>query len=109
MATRREFLQQIWDEIINGWEKGHWIENQINLPEDQKTGPWGDIGAIVERLLAAGASREDLSRLMSFSSYEATFGLLYLMDDPGLDEGDVPSLRDDLLIADPSGREGRPG
>ena len=40
---------------------------------------------------------------------EAVFGTLYALDDPGVDNGDVFMLHEELLGADPSGLEGRPG
>jgi hypothetical protein len=32
-----------------------------------------------------------------------------MLDDPGIDDGDVIGLHESLLGADPSGKEGRPG
>jgi hypothetical protein len=42
-------------------------------------------------------------------AYETAFSLLYMLDDPGVDAGDVTMLHESLLGADPSGLEGRPG
>jgi hypothetical protein len=59
-------------------------------------------------MLAAGASRRDLCRLLRLTAYEAVFGTLYALSDPGLDgEEDAGTLYEELLMADPSGVDGR--
>jgi len=45
--------------------------------------------------------------LKRFAAYEAAFGLLYMLEDPGVE--DATMLHESLLAADPSGKEGRPG
>jgi hypothetical protein len=40
------------------------------------------------------------------ASYDAVFDLLYKLGDPGVD--DIDGLFEELLMADPSGREGSP-
>jgi hypothetical protein len=64
---------------------------------------------ISARLLASGAAREDLSLIARRASYEAVFRVLYMLDDPGVDGDDNKMMHEELLGADPSGREGRPG
>ena len=71
--------------------------------------PFADAGASLERLLAAGANRRDISLAARFAIYEAVFSLLYMLDDPGVDDNDVFMLQESLLGTDPSGKEGRPG
>ena len=46
---------------------------------------------------------------MRNTAYEAVFSTLYAIGDPGVDGNDVFMLHEDLLSADPSGMEGRPG
>jgi hypothetical protein len=72
-------------------------------------GPFGDTGAAIERLLAAGVSRRDLRFVLRHAAYEAVFGTLYSLSDPGAEDDDVGTLYEGLLSADPSGMEGRPG
>ena len=43
------------------------------------------------------------------SAYEAVFGTLYTINDPGVDNHDVFMLHEHILMADPSGMDGRPG
>jgi hypothetical protein len=35
--------------------------------------------------------------------------LLYMLDDPGVDDDDNKMMHEELLTADPSGKDGRPG
>jgi hypothetical protein len=67
-----------------------------------------DAGEALSRLLAAGADRHDLNAVARAVIYEAVFDVLYMLDDPGVDDGNVFMLHESLLSADPSGREGRP-
>ncbi len=108
MATRDEFLRQVWDEVINPSMSGAWIDYQVDSSKRSPNAPFADSGPAIERLLASGADRRDLSLLARQSAYEAIFSLLYMLDDPGIDDDDA-MLHESLLGADPSGREGRPG
>jgi hypothetical protein len=107
MATRTEFLKQVWDENINAFMAGHWIENLIKTSERQPNSPFADTGIILKKLLTLGASKEDLSFVARYAAYETSFGILYSLEDPGVD--DTSMLHESLLSADPSGKEGRPG
>jgi WD40 repeat protein len=108
MATQEEFLDLVWEQINSAMQE-HWIENDIRESEQNPTAPFADLGPVLKRLLELGASRRDLSLLMRFSAYEAAFGLLYLLNDPGIDENEVEGLHESLLMADPSGLDGGPG
>ena len=71
---------------------------------------FGDTGAAIERIWAAGVSDRDLRLVLRNVAYEAAFGTLHALSDPGPDEeDDVGTLYEELLMADPSGMEGRPG
>lgn len=109
MATREEFLAQIWDNVINGSMAGHWIDNVIAAGERDPESPFADLAPALKRLIALGADRRDLSLISRFASYESAFELLYMLDDPGVDNDDNKMLHESLLSADPSGLEGRPG
>jgi hypothetical protein len=110
MATREELLDHIWNEVINVNLDDQALDNIISNCKRDPEGPFGDTGAALERLLAAGASRRDLRLVLRNIAYEAAFGTLYALCDPGLDEDDdVGALYQELLMADPSGMEGRPG
>lgn len=108
MATREEFLTSIWSDINLAMQE-HWVENNIRESKKNPTAPFSDVGPALERLLEAGASKEDLSILIRHAAYEEAFNVLYLLSDPGIDDDDIEGLHTELLSADPSGLEGRPG
>jgi hypothetical protein len=109
MPTREEFLREVWDTVINAQMRGHWIDNAIAAAQKNPQASFADAGEALERLLAAGASRRDISLVVRAAVYEAAFSLLYMLGDPGVDNDDVFMLHESLLSADPSGHEGRPG
>ena len=109
MATREEFLQQAWVEIINGSMTETWIDHVIDDAENNPDRPFADLGPVLKRLLELGASRRELSLISRFASYEAVFATLYMLDDPGIDDDNDAGLYESLLGADPSGLDGRPG
>lgn len=109
MASREEFLRQMWEEVINSSMQEHWIDNLIRESEKKPDAPFADLGPVLKRLLAAGVDRRDLSLIARQASYEAVFGMLYALSDPGVDGNDIEMLHESLLSADPSGKEGRPG
>lgn len=109
MASRKEFIKQMWDEVINSNMQAHWIDNVIRESEKRPDAPFADLGPVLKQLLAAGVSRRDLSLIARHASYEAVFGALYALSDPGVDDNDLEMLHESLLSGDPSGKEGRPG
>lgn len=109
MATRDEFLRQVWDEVINSGMSGDWIDVFIENQKQNPDAPFADVGPVIERLLASGADRRDIAVISRLAAYETAFALLYMLDDPGVDDDDVFMLHESLLGADPSGMEGRPG
>lgn len=110
MATREELLEHLWKEVINVVLRDDALDNIVKNCKRDPDGPFGDTGAAIERLLAAGASRRDLRLVLRNVAYEAAFGTLYTLSNPGLeDDDDVSTLYEELLTADPSGTEGRPG
>ena len=110
MATREDFLRHLWTDLINPIFRDRALDNIISNSKRRPTGPFGDIGPAIERMLAAGIARRDLSLVLRFATYEAVFGTLYALSDPGLDpDDDAGTLYEELLMADPSGKEGRPG
>jgi hypothetical protein len=109
MPSRETFLRLVWDEIINVPLTSAWIENTIAAAMKDANAPFADAGPALERLLAKGADRRDLCLVARAEIYEAVFSLLYMLDDPGVDDANVFMLQESLLGADPSGKEGRPG
>jgi hypothetical protein len=109
MPTREQFLRLVWDDVINGPMRGSWIQNRITASKKEPGGAFADAGAALERVMAKGVADRDLSLIVRAGIYEAVFSLLYMLDDPGVDGGNVFMLQESLLSADPSTKEGRPG
>jgi hypothetical protein len=93
MARREELLVYLWKDVINLNLRAASLDNIISHCKRNPAAPFGDTGPAIERILAAGAFRQDLCMVLRASAYEAVFGTLY----------------EELLMADPSGMEGRPG
>ena len=109
MATRQELLDHLWKKVINAHLRDEALDNIVRNCKRDPDGPFGDTGAAIERLLAADVSRRDLRFVLRHAAYEAVFGTLYSLSDPGAEDDDVGALYEGLLSADPSGMEGRPG
>lgn len=109
MATRADLLRYLWDQVINSHLRDDAVDNTIaSFDRDSADAPFAEVGNILKKLLAAGASPRDLALLRRFTAYEAVFSTLYALDDPGVDDDDFLMLHEDLLGADPTGMEGRP-
>lgn len=109
MATREELLAHLWQSIINAHLDPVGLDRVIAHCKRRPDDPFADIGPAIERALAAGASPRDLCIIGRGAAYEAVFGTLYALGDPGVDGNEVFGLHESLLGADPSGLEGRPG
>ena len=110
MTTRQEFLEHLWKEVINLYLRDAELDGIVSNDNRHPERPFGDTGAAIERMLAAGVSRRDLSLVLRFAAYNAVFDTLNSLSDPGVDDdSDVGGLYEELLMADPSGMEGRPG
>ena len=83
---RKEFLQAIWRDIINAPLSEVWVENVIRASKKNANGPFADLRPILESMLQTGVSRRELSLLNRFAAYEASFGLLYMLEDPCVEE-----------------------
>lgn len=90
---RDQILRDLWESI-----RGFTAENVRNYPA-------------AARAIDAGAASDDLVVAMTVAAYEATFETLYqltgerdLADLTGSGAGEM--LHEDLLSADPTGREG---
>lgn len=109
MSSRDEFLKHLWEESINPCMRETWIDTVIRESEASPNSPFADLGAVLKRLLALGATRRELSLIARHSASEAVFGTLYALSDPGVEDNDIEMLHESLLTADPTGKEGRPG
>src|SRR5262245_28817605 len=110
MVTREEFLQHLWTVVINPVSRDAALDNIVANCKRNPAAPFGNTGAAIERMLAAGIARRDLSVALRLVAYEAVFGTLYALSDPGLNaDDDAGTLYEELLMAEPSEREDRPG
>jgi hypothetical protein len=110
MATREEFLRYLWTDVIDALSRDQGLDNVIANCRRRPQDAFSDVGPAIERMLAAGVSRQDLCRVLRLTAYEAVFGTLYALSEPGVDGDEDPStLYEELLMADPSGVDGRSG
>jgi hypothetical protein len=86
MATREDFLQHLWTDVINPVFRDAALDNIISNCRRNPAGPFGNTGPAIERMLAAGIARRDLSLVLRLATYEAVFGMLYALSEPGLDQ-----------------------
>lgn len=107
LPSRQEFLALLWNDVINQPMSEAWIDGEIRRAELRPGDPFADVGPLLQKLIALGVSRRELSLLHRHASYGAVFSTLYKLGDPGC--ADPEMLFEDLLTADPSGLEGRAG
>jgi hypothetical protein len=117
------FLHKGWKLVVKH-DDPSWISRARQI----SAGPGGEIGPALERVLAAGGSPKDLTRIVRVMQWELLAGLCELLDDPDvlepqvkevawglfqLDENDRPTeaiscLIESVLELEPNGREMRP-
>lgn len=99
MATREELVEHLWQTVINPLRDPAWMDNVIancrRAPDDS----FAAVGPAIERVLAAGVSPRDLCLITHLTAYEAVFGTLYALGDPGVDGDDVLGLYEDMATA----------
>lgn len=103
MPTREELIDHLWRELINPLEDPSTLDNIIANCRRQPDALFGGVGAAIERALAAGVSAQDLCLIQRSAAYEAIFGTLYAIGDPGVDGDDVFGLYESLASS-PSAR-----
>lgn len=96
MPTREAFVAHLWDTIINPLQEPQRLDNLIANCRRAPDSAFAAAGPAVERMLAAGIPREDIGLLMRSTAYEAVFGTLYALGDPGVDGDEVFGLYEDM-------------
>lgn len=99
MTTRDEFLEMLWNDVINPPADDAWIDRVIQSSERDRNEPFADAGQALKRLRELGASYENIAHIMRSASYEAVFDVLYALDDPGIDNDDHEGLFESLLTS----------
>jgi hypothetical protein len=106
MATREEFLDHLWREVIDALSRGQGLDNVVAHCRRFPDGRFSGTGPAIERMLAAGVSREDICLVMRSTAYEAVLGTLYALGDPGVDPDiDASALYEELGLAEPRGMD----
>ena len=121
------FLRQAWSNVVADGDQ-RWIEAGIAASKRDPEGPYAGVGQALERLIAAGASRDDLTEVVRGMQAELLFGFCYLLEDPSIEEPEaahigwvlveadedgapterpIGGLHESVLETDPSGREMR--
>ena len=99
MATREELVEHLWQTIINPLGEPRALENIIANCRRAPDMAFAQIGPIIERMLAAGIPQADIGTLMRSTAYEAVFGTLYAIGDPGVDGDAVFGLYEDMATS----------
>ena len=128
--ARLVFLRQAWKSIV-AEDDTSWIDPLIQEAERRPRDPGAGAGPALMRMLAAGASREDIAQVVRVMQWQVLAGLAYQLADPGVveypseelpqvswtlfevdEEGEplhpIDGLHESVLDTDPSGREMRP-
>lgn len=122
------FLRQAWSNVVSEGDHA-WMDAAMSRAEAYPDEPYAGVGEALERLLTAGATRDDLSDLVRGMQAQLLFNLCYLLEDPSLPEPElaeigwalvetdanleptsktIGGLHESVLETDPSGREMRP-
>lgn len=128
--ARFVFLRTAWRNVVTDGDTA-WIDPLIQQSEQHPREPGAGIGPALKRLLAAGASREDITEVVRVMQWSVLAGLAYQLSDPGVveypsnempcvnwmlfevDEDGQPlhpidGLHESVLDTDPTDREMRP-
>lgn len=103
MASREDLAEHLWQELINPLADPSTLDNIVANCKRNPEGTFAGVGAAIERALAAGVSPEDLCLINRSATYEAVFGTLYAIGDPGVDDDDVFGLYE-ILATSPGAR-----
>ncbi|HEX8521272.1 MAG TPA: WD40 repeat domain-containing protein [Tepidisphaeraceae bacterium] len=109
MAAKKGFHGRVWDEIINGGMDGKWIDGVIEQAKQRPDDPFADVGPLLAEMLKKGVTKNKIARLARFIRYEAVAETITIAAEDGMDAEALDAAHEDLLTADPSGKDGRPG
>jgi hypothetical protein len=128
--ARFVFLRSAWTNAIAENDTA-WIEGLIQSSERRPRDQGAGAGPALKRLLAAGASREDIAEVVRVMQWQVLYGLAYQLADPGVveypsdelprvnwtlfevtEDGEplhpIDGLDESVLDTEPTGREIRP-
>jgi hypothetical protein len=128
--ARFVFLRQMWKNAVAEGDTT-WMDRVLEATRQRPRDPAAGAGPALERMLAAGASRQDVAEVVRVMQWHLLEGLAYALDDPGVveypseefprvnwalfeveEDGEplhvIDGLHESVLDTDPSGREMRP-
>jgi hypothetical protein len=126
--ARYLFRKQAWERVIGDGQIA-WIDEEIDRASCSPSEPYAGLGLALQRVLDAGASREDISEIGRCLQAQALSGISYLIDGPAYEEPKLENiqwrlfrvnqdetprgepiggLHESVLETDPTGREMRP-
>jgi len=108
-AAKKGFSARAWEEIINGDMTGGWIDGTIEAARNRPDDPFADSGPLLQAILKKGVTKADICRLARHIRYETVFETVQLAAEEELDSEQLEGVHEELLMADPSGKDGRPG
>lgn len=98
--ARYLFLREAWKWVVDAKDV-NWIRDVAAVKDNA---PGGTIGPALERLLALGASAEDLTTVAGVMQWGLLSALCYLLDDPGDVEPEVRDIAWQLFQIDERGQ-----
>jgi hypothetical protein len=121
------FLRQAWRAVVAD-DDPSWITGAISRAEAHPTEPYAGVGLALAKLVARGATHQELTDLVRGMQAQLLFAVCYLLEDPGELEPEVrdvswalvqcdkdgnlgdriSALHESVLETDPTGREMRP-
>jgi hypothetical protein len=128
--ARFVFLRQAWTNVIADGNTS-WIDGLTQQSDRRPLDPGAGAGPALRRMLAAGASREDIAEVVRVMQWQVLANLVYQLEDPSVVEYPSPELprvhwtlfevddhgkplhpirglHESILYTDPSGRQMRP-
>ena len=103
MASREDLVDHLWQEIIIPLADPSTLDNIVANCKRHPEGGFAEVGPAIERALAAGVSPEDICLINRSATFEAVFGTLYAIGDPGVDNNDVFGLYE-ILATSPAAK-----
>ena len=97
------FLRQAWKLIVDENDKA-WIEKASNQSRAMPDQAGAAIGPALERLIAVGASKEDITTVVRIKQWELLARICYLLDEPGDVEHEAQDIAWQLFQVDSEGR-----
>jgi hypothetical protein len=91
MTSRDEILTQL---LLDAFIQEHWVDGVIRESEENPDAPFAELGPVLKRLLATGATRRDLSLVAREAAYDSVSSTFYTFSDFGMDDDNVEMLHE---------------